>query len=435
MTSATAPWPFHLLAKPSGAACNLECEYCFYLPKASLYSGSSFRMSDEVMEAYICQYIDAQQGPEITIAWQGGEPTLMGLDFYRRSIKFQQKYRKPGTRILNTIQTNGVLLNDAWCEFFHDANFLVGLSLDGPRQMHDAYRADKGGNSTFDKVMRAVRLLQKHNVEFNILTTVHAANADHPGVVYRFLRDVVQAQFMQFIPIVERASASASKESTGVTHRSVTPRQYGDFLIGVFDLWVQRDVGRVFVQAFDAALANWLGIPSSLCVFSPTCGDALVVEHTGDVYSCDHYVEPGYLVGNILKTHLADIVGCDKQRKFGHDKVDTLPKQCAQCGVRFACHGGCPKDRIAGTASGEPGLNYLCEGYKAFFSHVDAPMRTMASLMRQGRPPAEIAQLLAAERVHRQAVFARAGRNDPCPCRSGRKFKHCHGGVRDSSRS
>jgi uncharacterized protein len=408
---------FHVMLKPRGPVCNLACAYCYYLSKADLYPGADFRMADEVLETFTRQYIAAQRVPEVTFGWQGGEPLLMGLDFFRRAVALQEKYRKPGMRIVNALQTNGTLLDDDWCRFLREHDFLVGLSLDGPREVHDAYRVDKGGNSSFDRAMAGLALLKQHGVEFNILTTVHAANAERPVEVYRFLRDEVGARFIQFIPIVQRVGVSAQS----VTVRSVAGRQYGDFLIGVFDEWVRRDVGRVFVQIFDVALAAWVGERPGLCVFDETCGNALVLEHNGDLYACDHFVEPQHRLGNILDTPLIDLVGSEQQRRFGLAKRDALPEACRACEVRFVCNGGCPKNRL------EAGLNYLCEGYKAFFQHIDAPMRFMAAELKARQPPANIMHHLARQEAELERLFAQANRNDPCPCGSGRKFKHCHG--------
>jgi uncharacterized protein len=285
-----APSSFHLLAKPTGAICNLGCRYCFFLSKNELYPGSSFRMSDALLELYISQYIGAQKDPLATIAWQGGEPTLMGLGFFRKAMAMVLKYRPPNMIIQNTIQTNGTLIDDEWCRFFKENNFLVGLSLDGPREIHDTYRVDKSGRPTFDKVIRAAKTLRKHKVDFNVLTTVHAANGDHPLDVYRFLRDYVRAEFIQFIPIVER------DETGRVTEWSIKSEQYGRFLSSVFDEWVRRDVGKVFVQIFEASLAAWTGAFQSICVFSQTCGTALALEHNGDLYSCDHFVDKDHLI-------------------------------------------------------------------------------------------------------------------------------------------
>ena len=387
-----APLGFHLLAKPRGAICNLDCKYCFYLAKEDLYVGSKFRMSDEMLETYIRQLIESHQIPEVTVAWQGGEPTLMGLDFFRRSIEFEKKYCKPGMKIQNTIQTNGTLINDDWARFFKENDFLVGLSIDGPREMHDFYRVDKQGGPTFDLVMRGLEHLQKFEVEWNALTTIHHANADHPVEVYTFLRDDCRAEFIQFIPIVERQTDANGQPNNRVTGRSVTAEQYGKFLVGVFEEWVRRDVGTVYVQMFDVALANWYGEPSGLCVHSKTCGTALAIEHNGDLYSCDHFVEPKYKLGNIGEKHMLQLVSSEQQLKFGQDKYDTLPKYCRECEVRFACHGGCPKDRFISTPDGEPGLNYLCAGFKIFFNHINKPMKIMTELLDLNRAPAEIMQ-------------------------------------------
>jgi uncharacterized protein len=409
--NATTPAVFHVLTKPTGAACNLDCKYCFYLVKEKLYPGSSFRMSDEVQESYIRQVLESHPGPEVPVAWQGGEPTLMGLEFFRRSIELEQKYRKPGTTILNTMQTNGVLVDEEWCDFFRENNFLIGLSLDGPREMHDAYRVDKGGQPTFDKVMRAARLMQSRQVEFNILTTVNAANGDHPREVYQFLRDEVGTKFIQLIPIVERVKVG-NQEGSRVTERSVESEQWGRFLIAIFDEWVRRDVGNIFVQMFDAALASWVGAPAAVCIFAETCGNAMALEHNGDLYSCDHFVEPGCLLGNIQSQSLAHLVNSSPQRKFGTDKRDTLPGYCRDCEVRFACHGECPKNRFILTPGGEPGLNYLCAGYMAFFKHIDRPMKVMAELLQRGRYADEVMGVLAAEDARLPADLAiRKGAN------------------------
>ena len=348
-------------------------------------------MTDEMLETYIRQLIESHTVPEVTVAWQGGEPTLMGLDFFRRSIVYEKEYAKPGMKIQNTIQTNGTLINDEWAAFFKENDFLVGLSIDGPREMHDFYRVDRQGEPTFDKVMRGLGFLQKHGVEWNALTTIHHANEKHPVEVYRFLRDECKAEYIQFIPIVERLTP----HSNAVTERSTTAEEYGKFLVGVFEEWVRRDVAKVYVQMFDVALANWHGEPSGLCVHSKTCGGALAIEHNGDLYSCDHFVTPQYKLGNIKEKHMLELVGSEPQVKFGNDKFDTLPKYCRECEVRFACHGGCPKDRFITTPDGESGLNYLCAGYKIFFNHINKPMRTMSQLLRRNRAPAEVMQTYA----------------------------------------
>jgi len=422
---------FHIMVKPRGPICNLNCAYCYYLSKERLYPGSDFRMGDELLESFTHQYIEAQRVPEVTFGWQGGEPLLMGLDFFQRAVELQERYRRPSMRVINAVQTNGVLLDDRWCHFFHEHDFLVGLSLDGPRELHDVYRRDKGGAPTFERVVQGLELLKKHNVEFNILTTVHAANADHPLDVYRFFRDEASAQFIQFIPIVQRKNETGFQEGAEVTPLSVTGRQYGDFLATIFDEWVQHDVGHVFVQIFDVALAAWMGQRPGLCVFEETCGLGLAMEHNGDLYACDHFVEPRYKLGNIQETLLTELVSSAQQQRFGRAKQETLPCTCRECEVRFVCNGGCPKNRLVTTPGttpdGGPGLNILCEGYKAFFTHIDRPMRMMVEELHAGRSPANVMLRLAQEGAELQQRFATARRNDPCPCGSGRKFKHCHG--------
>ncbi|WP_119070815.1 anaerobic sulfatase maturase [Aggregatilinea lenta] len=415
------------MLKPRGAICNLDCDYCYFLSKEKLYPDSTFRMEETLLEDYTRQYIEAQRVPEVTFAWQGGEPTLMGLDFFRQAVAYQEKYRKPGMQIQNALQTNGTTLTDEWCAFFHEHSFLIGISIDGPGELHDGYRVDKGGRPTLKNVLRGVELLKKHHVEFNVLTCVHANSAEHPLEVYRFLRDEVGARYMQFIPIVERANDTGFQEGSDVTERSVTGAQYGQFLSAVFDEWVRRDVSQVFVQIFDVALAAWLGQPPGLCIFEETCGSAMAMEHNGDVFSCDHFVEPAHKLGNMAFVPLADLVNSEQQFRFGQAKRDTLPQFCRDCDVRFVCNGGCPKNRFITTPDGEPGLNYLCDGYKSFFTHIDGPVRLMASEFMQGRPPANIMIYLAREQKAREQQFAGVGRNDPCPCGSGKKFKHCCG--------
>jgi uncharacterized protein len=385
---------FHLMIKPRGPVCNLGCEYCYFLSKEKLYPASEFRMNDEVLEEITRQFIEAQQVPEVTFGWQGGEPTLMGLEFFEKAVRLQRKYVRPGQKIINALQTNGTLLTDEFCHFFKENQFLIGISIDGPQRLHDAYRHDKGGSPTFERVMAGLDLLKKHNVEFNALTTVHAANASHPMDVYRFLRDEASISFIQFIPIVERDNNTGFQEGTKITNRSISAEDYGNFLIRVFDEWVLNDVGNVFVQIFDVALGTWLGQTGALCVFAPTCGTALAIEHNGDLYTCDHYVEPKYLLGNIMEVNLSAMVVSKTQINFGRDKYRKLPKYCLQCEVRFACQGGCPKNRIIQTPRGKQGLNYLCRGYKDFFSHIDEGMKIMAFLLRQGRSPAEVMSIL-----------------------------------------
>jgi uncharacterized protein len=433
-----APPRIHVLVKPTGAACNLACAYCFFLDKELLYPDSKFRMSDEVLEAYIQQLVEAHRSNHVTVAWQGGEPTLMGLEFYRRAIEYQKRYARPGMTFENTMQTNGTLLDDEWCEFFKENDYLIGISIDGPRHLHDTYRLDKGGGPTFERVMRGLRLLQKHGVEYNILVAVNRTNADHPLEVYRFLRDEAQTTWIQFIPVVERIDDQGHtiyQKGTRVSERSVRPEQLGRFLIQIFDEWVRHDVGRVYVQTFEAAVRNWLRMPSSgMCVFEPTCGLGLALEHNGDLYSCDHFVEPDYLLGNIMDTPMAEMVSSEGQRQFGLDKRDTLPRYCRECAVRFACHGECPKNRFLTTPDGEGGLNYLCAGWKAFFHRIDEPLQMMAALMRMGRPASEIMAVMAGKEHEWQKALAQAKARKrfdaPCPCGSGLKFAECHGWVR-----
>jgi uncharacterized protein len=417
MTSRQPRPVFHLLVKPTGAVCNLDCQYCFFLSKEVLYPNSHFRMTDDLLKIYIRQMLDAGPTPEISISWQGGEPTLMGLDFFKHSVEYTEKYKKPGQKLLYTIQTNGTKIDNEWASFFKQNNFLVGLSLDGPKVLHDVYRVNKGGQGSFDQVMRGWETLKKHEVDVNILCTVNAANGDHPLDVYHFFRDELKEQYMQFIPIVERATAETlilanqgwsehpgtdrplyTQNGDLVTERSVKPDQFGRFLISIFDEWIKADVGKVFVQSFDVALANWLGQPS-LCIFQRTCGGSLVLEHNGDLYSCDHFVEPAFLLGNIKKTHMVDLVSSDQQHKFGQDKYDTLPQYCRECEVLFACYGECPRNRFTHTPNGEPNLNYLCTGYKLFFKHINHPMNLMAQLLRSGRYADEVMSILAQEEM------------------------------------
>jgi uncharacterized protein len=420
--------PFHLLAKPTGAACNLDCTYCFFLSKDALYPGDRLRMTHGTLERYLQQLLAAHPDGEVVVAWQGGEPTLMGLEFFRQSVDLAQGLARPGQVLQHTIQTNGTLLDDEWASFFAEHGFLVGLSIDGPRAMHDAYRVWKNGRGSFDDVMRAWEILHRHDVEVNILCTLHSANADHPLEVYRFFRDELGARYIQFIPIIERATEQTleranagwsekpgrrrllyTQSGTLVTERSIGPEQYGDFLVAVFDEWIERDVGSVFIQMFDVTLGSHMGL-HSLCIHSPTCGNALALEHNGDLYSCDHFVEPDHLLGNIHTETMVELVQSPKQRAFGQDKLDSLPRYCRECDVRFACHGGCPKDRFRTTPDGEPGLNYLCPSFKHFFGHTTPAFRRMAQLVRTGHYADEImAEAMAADET--AAVETEGGRS------------------------
>jgi uncharacterized protein len=396
----TRPKSFMVMAKPIGPVCNLNCTYCYYLEKEKLYTESgSFKMTDELLESYIKQFIEAQEVPLVTFTWQGGEPTLLGLEFFEKAVELQTKY-KGSKKIDNAFQTNGTRLTEDWCRFFKRNNFLVGISIDGPEEIHNKYRKSKAGKPTHQEVMKGIRLLKRFRVDFNTLSVINDANVLKPLEVYRFLKKIGSG-FIQFIPIVERRSKTTpadgltlvSPEYTDpaqLTDWSIRSKQFGKFMITIFDEWVRNDVGKVFVQLFDVTLANWVGAPPGLCVFAETCGEAAVMEHNGDLYSCDHFVYPEFLLGNIMETPMGEMMASGRQIQFGKDKRDNLPRQCLQCDVRFACHGGCPKSRIAETADGKPGLNWLCEGYKSFFEYVKPYMEFMANELAHERPPSNI---------------------------------------------
>ena len=397
--------PFHILAKPSGSLCNLDCTYCFYLEKEKLYPGAGkMAMSRVVLENYVKKYIESQNTLVVNFAWQGGEPTLLGLDFFKLAVEVQKQYAG-WKRIENTFQTNGILLDDDWCEFFAGNNFLIGLSIDGPKEIHDKYRVFKGGQSSHDKVLNGLRLLKKHNVEFNTLTCVQKENAYHGKTIYNYLKEE-GSSYIQFIPIVERIDEKktggglklalpAKNENAKVSEWSVEPLQYGKFLSDVFDEWVKEDVGRIFVQMFDISLEAWATGRTSLCVFNETCGNAAAMEHNGDVYSCDHYVFPEYKLGNIIQDNFETLLYSEKQKKFGDDKKHTLTKYCRECEFKFACWGDCPKHRFDVSPDGEYGLSYLCSGYKYFFNHVDKYMNFMTEELKNNRPPANVMKLFS----------------------------------------
>jgi uncharacterized protein len=391
-------------------------------------------MSDEVLESFTRQYLDAHPEPVVSFTWQGGEPTLLGVPFFERAVAMQQAFAN-GRRVENLIQTNGILIDDRWGAFLAEHDVLVGLSIDGPAELHDKYRRDRGNGPTFDAVMRGLGVLEKHGVRFNTLTVVQRDNASHPLEVYSFLKSI-DSRYMQFIPIVERVAAAPDADGlrlvapdapdrARVSPWSVEPGQYGEFLCAIFDEWVRRDVASYYVQAFDVALEAWCGLPSSLCVFAETCGRAVAVEHNGDVYSCDHYVYPTHRIGHLVRDGLANVVDAPFQLKFGRDKRDALPEDCLECDVRFACNGECPKHRFARARDGSLALNYLCAGYKRFFHHVDPYMRFMADELAAERPPANVMRWAAEQDA--AAALACAGRNDPCPCGSGKKVKKCCG--------
>ena len=397
MATASIPPRIHVLAKPAGPKCNLDCAYCFYLEKDQLYPDSRFRMSNEVLETYIAQLVDSHRSDTVTVTWQGGEPTLMGVDFYRRAIEYQVKHARPGMSFENSLQTNGTLLTDEWCEFFRENNFLIGISVDGPRELHDTYRIDRTGRPTFDSVMHGLELLQTHEVDYNILVSVNRTNADYPLEIYKFFRDEVGADWLQFIPVVEHEGAGE------VSDRSVTPEQWGNFLVTVFDEWVSNDVGRLFVQTFEAAVSKWMGMPTSgMCIFEPTCGYALALEHNGDLYACDHFVEPEHLLGNITRHPMSELVASEQQAEFGRSKLTSLPRACRECDVLFACQGECPRNRFTSTIDGDPGLNYLCAGYKRFFRHIDQAMTILAQVLRRGMPSERAMQILAKADTEKQ---------------------------------
>lgn len=391
--------PFSVMAKPAGPFCNIDCTYCYYLEKTGLYPDTAkFRMPDDVLERYTRDHIAAQAAAglgEVTFYWQGGEPTVLGIDFFRRALAVQAAARPAGMTIRNALQTNGTLIDADWAAFLAGNGFLVGLSLDGPRALHDRYRRDRAGRPTFDAAMRGLGHLLDASVATNILATVHRANVVRPKEVYRFLSGL-GAPYLQFIPIVERAGAgpglSAPPQIDGdagaaVTGWSVSPAAYGKFLCDTFDLWHRYDSGRVSVQFFDVMLGLWLGGPATLCVFAEQCGGGLALEHNGDVYACDHYVYPEYRLGNLMRDDLATLAASPAQRAFGRMKSDALPAQCRACRFRFACHGGCPKHRFAVTRDGEPGLNYLCEAYRRFFGHAGPRLAEMAARLRRGDTP------------------------------------------------
>jgi uncharacterized protein len=407
---------FQIFAKPAGAACNLDCRYCYYLRKDVLYPESkSFRMPDDLLEEYIRHQIAISPEPEINFFWHGGEPTVLGIDYFRKITQLQRKHLPPGRRISNGIQTNGVLLDEDWCRFFASERFGVGLSLDGPQKLHDVYRTTKDGKATHRLVMQGYRLLRKHNVQVDILCVVHAENVRHPLQVYRFFKEI-QAQYISFIPLVE------PQPQSGVSARSVPAEAFADFLCAVFGEWVRHDIGRIIVQIFEEAARPAYGQDHSLCIFRPTCGDVPVIEHNGDFYSCDHFVTPEHRLGNIQTTSLLELIDHPAQLAFGQDKWESLPRYCRECDVRTMCNGGCPKDRITLTPDGEAGLNYLCAGYRRFFSYCRDYTRQMAALRCAGQPAERMMQLLRnAEAKARPAV----GRNNPCICGSGRKYKKC----------
>lgn len=394
--------PLYIMTKPTGSSCNLACEYCYYLEKNNLYKDAApdrrFIMTDQTLERFIRMYLESQTMSQALFCWHGGEALMRPLSFYKKVIELQKKYGN-GMAIENTLQTNGTMLTDEWCRFFKDNGWLIGVSVDGPREFHDEYRRNRAGAPSFRKVMNGIELLKKHGVEWNALAVVNDYNADYPLDFYNFFKEI-ECRYIQFTPIVERilprkdgrhlACPADTATEIPLAPFSVSPAQWGEFLCAVFDEWVRHDVGEYFIQLFDATLANWVGEQPGVCTMARTCGHAGVMEFNGDVYSCDHFVFPEYKLGNINTHTLVEMMHSDRQLRFGNDKHDTLPSQCRACKFLFACNGECPKNRFALTATGEPGLNYLCEGYRRFFSHVAPYMDFMKKELLAGRPPANV---------------------------------------------
>ena len=394
--------PLYVMLKPAGAQCNLACKYCYYLEKNKLYpTAQRHLMSDEMLEQFTREYIEAQTMSQVLFTWHGGEPLLRSIDFYRKALSLQQKYAG-GRRIDNVIQTNGTLLTDEWCEFFAQNHWLVGISIDGPQPYHDHYRLTAAGKPSWKKVMQGIKLLKKHGVEWNAMAVVNAYNANHPLEFYRFFKEN-GCQFLQFTPIVERLTrheddrtlaSLADKDEISLSEASVTPEQWGYFLCAIFDEWVRKDVGKIFVEIFDCTLANWMGISPGICAYSKECGHAGVMEHNGDVYSCDHFVFPEYKLGNIRDHSLIDMLYGEQQQEFSRLKHSSLPRQCKECDMEFACHGECPKNRFMKDQYGDSGLNYLCPGYYHYYQHVAPYMDYMKQELMSQRPPSNIMKVV-----------------------------------------
>lgn len=394
--------PLYVMLKPAGAHCNLACKYCYYLEKNNLYQNSHRHlMTDEMLEQFTREYIEAQTMPQVLFTWHGGEPLMRSIDFYKKALALQKKYAH-GKQIDNVIQTNGTLLTDEWCEFFAQNHWLVGISIDGPQEYHDHYRVTPAGKPSWEKVMQGIQLLKKHRVEWNAMAVVNAYNAEHPLEFYHFFRDN-GCQYLQFTPIVERLTehedgrtlaSLADDREIPLADASVTPQQWGNFLCTIFDDWVRHDVGKTFVEIFDCTLANWMGVLPGICAYSKECGHAGVMEHNGDVYSCDHFVFPEYKLGNIKDQSLIDMLYGEKQQAFSRLKHTSLPRQCKECDMEFACHGECPKNRFEKDKYGEPGLNYLCQGYYQYYTHVAPYMDFMKRELLAQRPPANIMNVL-----------------------------------------
>ncbi|HEY40475.1 MAG TPA: anaerobic sulfatase maturase [Dehalococcoidia bacterium] len=419
-TESESKTAFQVIIRPCGGKCNLACSYCYYQSGEQVQQKGTSSMTTDLLDTFTRQYIEAQQVPEVTFNWQGVEPLLMGPEFFQQVVNLQQKYRRPETTIYNIVQTNGLLLDNDWCRFFKANGFLIVIGIDGPGDCHDAVRVDNNGQPTLERVLASVELLHKYGVEFNTLTRVHAENADYPLEIYRFLRDQVKARFMQFSPVV-------IQEGAKITGFSVTAQQYGDFLKRVFNEWVRRDIETVSVDTITAALLAWGGQQPDLCTFQETCGKDLVLEQNGDVYNCDHFVEPGHYLGNINEKDLAELASSEQQLQFGLTKRDSLPARCCQCHVRFVCNGGCPKNRMLRTPDGEPGLNYLCEGYLDFFNYIGPAVKFIIDELEADRSPANVMHYIAQQDAMLQMMFAQTEPDSPCPCGSGLMYKDCHG--------
>jgi len=420
--------PFNILIKPTGPICNLDCDYCFYLEKESQFpKTTTFKMTQEVLETFIQKYIESQPYPSVHFTWQGGEPTILGVPYFEEVIRLQEKHSK-GKQITNAIQTNGVLLDDVWGKFLRKHEFLVGISIDGPQPLHDHLRLNKNATGTFDEVMAGLNILKKHGVEFNTLTVVNRRNQDQAKVIYDFLKSI-DSKHWQFIPAVERTRTdgflAAPHEHHGIelTEWSVEPIAYGKFLTEIFDRWIRKDVGHIYIQHFEAALANLMGRPSGVCIWNATCGQALAVEHNGDLYSCDHYVFPEYHLGNALETPLPELVASEAQLKFGLEKQSGLTQTCQECEVLNLCHGECPKHRFATGKYGEEGHNYLCTGYKQFFTSIRPDLGVLKELLEMGQPTENVMQWMQEKDAGFPNIDAEA--NDPCPCGSGQTFSDC----------
>ena len=399
---------FQIFVKPAGAVCNLDCQYCYYRDKSSLYpEADTFQMTESLLEEYIVQHLEAASGPDVDFSWHGGEPTTLGIDFFQKVVELQRKHKPAGWRVRNGIQTNGILLNEEWCHFLASADFSVGLSLDGPAELHDPYRVTRGGKSTHAQTMHAYELLRKMQIHTDILCVVHHLNVRAPLAVYRFFRSI-GCQYLGFLPAVEQSLETA----TGVSPHTPSAEEYGTFLCRIFDEWIGRDVGRIQVQTFEEAARPALGLEHSLCVFRETCGQIPVLEHNGDFFPCDHFVDPEHRLGNICETPLSQLLESEVQRNFGAAKRNALPRYCLDCEVLTLCNGGCLKYRFIRTPDGEPGLNYLCAGLKHFFLHSRAPLADLISRQRATAPKF-------------RTVATKAGRNDLCPCGSGKKYKKC----------